>query len=42
MLLLMLLLVVFRFTKSRIDRWEGAILFGLLMVYLSLMFYYFA
>jgi len=42
MLLLMLLLVVFRFTKHRIDRWEGGILFGVLAVYLALMFYYFA
>jgi cation:H+ antiporter len=42
MLLLMLLLIVFRFTKSRIDRWEGATLFGVLVVYLTLMFYYFA
>lgn len=42
MLLLMFLLVVFRFTKDRIDRWEGATLFGTLVVYLFLMFYYFA
>jgi len=42
MLLLMVLLVAFRFTKDRIDRWEGGILFGVLVVYLTLMFYYFA
>ena len=42
MLLLMFFLVVFRFTKNRIDRWEGATLFGTLVVYLTLMFYYFA
>jgi Ca2+/Na+ antiporter len=42
MLLLMAFLVVFRFTKNRIDRWEGATLFSTLVVYLSLMFYYFA
>lgn len=42
MLLFMLLLILFRFTKSRIDRWEGATLFGILVVYLGLMFYYFA
>ena len=42
MLLLMFFLVVFRFTKNRIDRWEGATLFSTLMVYLALMFYYFA
>ena len=42
MLLLMLLLVVFRFTKQRIDRWEGGTLFSVLVVYLVLMFYFFA
>jgi len=42
MLLLMVSLLVFRFTKNRIDRWEGAMLFGVLVVYLTLMFYYFA
>ncbi|MFC2040794.1 calcium/sodium antiporter [Chloroflexota bacterium] len=42
MLLLMALLVVFRFTNHRIERWEGGTLFGLLVVYLTLMFYHFA
>lgn len=42
MLLLMVLLLVFRFTKHRIDRWEGGMLFGVLLVYLTLMFSYFA
>jgi cation:H+ antiporter len=42
MLLLMLLLVLFRFTKHRIDRWEGGMLFGVLVVYLVLMFNFFA
>jgi len=41
MLLLMFFLAVFRFTKNRIDRWEGATLFGILFVYLTIMFYYF-
>ena len=42
MLLLMFLLVIFRFTKNRIDRWEGGILFGVLLVYLTVMFSYFS
>jgi cation:H+ antiporter len=42
MLLLMSLLVLFRFTKDRIDRWEGGLLFTALISYLSIMFYYFA
>jgi cation:H+ antiporter len=42
MLILMFFLVVFRYTKKRIDRWEGATLFGILVVYITLMFYYFA
>ncbi|MBW1695344.1 MAG: calcium/sodium antiporter [Deltaproteobacteria bacterium] len=42
MLIMMLLLLVFRFTNRRIERWEGATLFGLLVVYLVLMFVYFA
>ncbi|MFC1885952.1 calcium/sodium antiporter [Thermodesulfobacteriota bacterium] len=42
MLLLMLFLAVFRYTSNRIERWEGASLFGILVVYLTLMFSYFA
>lgn len=42
MLLVMFLLLVFRFKKDRIDRWEGGLLFGVLIVYLTLMFSYFA
>jgi len=42
MLVLMGLLVVFRFTKHRIDRWEGGALLGVLVIYLVLMFSYFA
>jgi len=42
MLLLMSLLILFRFTKNRIDRWEGGMLFSVLIAYLTLMFYYFA
>jgi len=41
MLLLMVILVVFRFTMHRIERWEGGILVILLVVYLTLMFYHF-
>ncbi|MFC1907581.1 sodium:calcium antiporter, partial [Chloroflexota bacterium] len=42
MLVLMGLLVVFRFTKHRIARWEGGMLLGVLVIYLVLMFGYFA
>ena len=42
MLVLMGLLVVFRFTKHHIDRWEGGVLLGVLVIYLALMFSYFA
>jgi len=41
MLVLMGLLVVFRFTRHRIDRWEGGMLLGVLVIYLVLMFGYF-
>jgi len=38
MILIMVLLMVFRFTNHRIERWEGAILVSSLIVYLTLMF----
>lgn len=41
MLILMFLLLIFGFTKNRLDRWEGGVLFGVLVAYLSIMFYNF-
>ena len=41
-IVLMGLLMGFRFTRHRIDRWEGGVLLGVLVIYLVLMFGYFA
>jgi cation:H+ antiporter len=42
MLALMGLVVVFRFTRHHLERWEGGVLLGVLVVYLVLMFGFFA
>jgi len=41
MILLMALMIAFGYTRSRIERWEGATLIAVIIVYLTLMMVYF-